>query len=175
MKANSQKYLTENRAPRVQIMYDVEVAGEQKTVELPFVMGILADLSGHDSDALPQVSDRRFVDIDASTFDLRQREISPSLTLQVNNQISGDGLLNVDLQFRCMEDFRPDQVARQIPALRSLLEAREKLSTLLAYMDGKAGAEEILNQILHNQKLLEQVAKKKDIVIELNNSAEEEN
>jgi type VI secretion system protein ImpB len=161
MKTNSQKYIAENRAPRVQIAYDVEVSGEQKTVELPFVMGVLADLSGHDADVLPQVSERRFVEIDQASFDLHMQQISPSLFLQIKNHISGEGVLVADLQFKKIEDFRPDQVARQIPALAKLLEAREKLSSLLAYMDGKTNTSELINQILNDKKLLEQLAKSK--------------
>lgn len=161
MKTNSQKYIAENRAPRVHIAYDVEVSGEQKTVELPFVMGVMADLSGHDAASLPPVAERRFVEIDQSNFDTRMREISPSLHLRAANRVTGDGLLVADLQFRKMEDFRPDQVARQIPALASLLEAREKLSALLAYMDGKASASEVLRQVLQDKKLLKQVAELK--------------
>jgi type VI secretion system protein ImpB len=161
MKTNSQKYIAENRAPRVHIAYDVEVSGEQKTVELPFVMGVMADLSGHDAAALPQVAERRFVEVDESNFDVRMREISPSLQLRTPNQITGDSLLVADLQFRKMEDFRPDQVARQIPALASLLEAREKLSALLAYMDGKTSTSDVLRQILQDKELLKQVAELK--------------
>lgn len=158
MKTNSQKYLAENRAPRVHIAYDVEVSGEQKTVELPFVMGVMADLSGHDTHSLPPVSDRRFLDIDQSNFDTSLQKISPSLLLKVQNRLGGEGLLAADLQFRKMEDFRPDQVARQIPALASLLEAREKLSALLAYMDGKTSASDVLQQVLNDKGLLKQVA-----------------
>jgi type VI secretion system protein ImpB len=158
MKTNSQKYLGENRAPRVHIAYDVEVSGEQKSVELPFVMGVMADLSGHDSNALPSVVDRRFVDIEASSFDMRMQEISPSLHLKADNKLTGEGVLTADLQFRRIEDFRPDKVAKQIPALASLLDARQKLSALLSYMDGKAGAGELLKQILENKELLKQIA-----------------
>ena len=158
MKTNSQKYLAENRAPRVHIAYDVEVSGEQKTVELPFVMGVMADLSGHDANALPQVSERRFIEVDESNFDTRMQDIAPSLLLRTPNRLNGDGLLVADLQFRKMDDLRPDQVARQIPALASLLDAREKLSALLAYMDGKTSTSDVLQQILSDKKLLEQVA-----------------
>lgn len=158
MKANSQKLLAETRAPRVQIVYDVEVSGERKSVELPFVMGVMADLSAHDAAALPPVKERRFVEIDNTNFDRRLQEVSPGLQLRVPNRLGDDGVMVADLQFRQMEDFRPDHVARQIPALASLLDAREKLSTLLSYMDGKTRAGELIQQVLGDKKLLSQIA-----------------
>lgn len=154
---DSQKFIAENRAPRVQIAYDVEVSGETKMVELPFVMGVLADLSGHDANSLPPLNERSFVDIDVTNLDRRMREITPSLFLQVKNQLTGEGAINTDLKFTKMDDFRPDEVARQVPALRKMLEAREKLAALLAYMDGKAGAEELLRHVLQDKSLLEQL------------------
>jgi type VI secretion system protein ImpB len=157
-KSNSQKLLAEVRAPRVQIVYDVEVSGEQKSVELPFVMGVMADLSGYDAPALPPVKERRFVEIDAANFDRRMRDVSPGLQMQVPNHLGQEGVMDVRLQFCQMEDFRPDRVARQIPALASLLEAREKLSTLLSYMDGKTRASDLLQQVLDNTQLLQQIA-----------------
>jgi type VI secretion system protein ImpB len=158
MKNNSQKLLAETRAPRVQIVYDVEVSGEHKSVELPFVMGVMADLSGHDAPALPPVKERHFVEIDASNFDRRLQEISPGLEMKVPNRLSDGGEMAVELQFRQMEDFRPDRLARQIPALASLLEAREKLSTLLSYMDGKTRAGDLIKQVLDDKGLLTQIA-----------------
>lgn len=152
--------LSEVRAPRVQIAYDVEVSGQNKSVELPFVMGVMADLSGHDAAALPPVKDRSFVEIDAANFDRRMQEVTPGLRIHVPNRLAQDqgDMMAVDLQFQQMDDFRPDRLARQIPALANLLDAREKLATLLLYMDGKFNAADLIKQLLDNQQLLSQVA-----------------
>jgi type VI secretion system protein ImpB len=159
---NSQKLIGGDRAPRVQIEYDVEVYGESRQVELPFVMGVLSDLSGHAANHLPPLNQRNFVEIDSGNFNHRMREIGPELQLQVKNHLTGEGALGVDLKFRQMDDFRPDELARQVPALARLLDAREKLSSLLAYMDGKSGAEDLLKRILHDKPLLEQITNATD-------------
>lgn len=158
MDIGSQRRISQSRAPRVQIVYDVEVSGEAKSVELPFVMGVMGDFSGHDAENLPPGSERRFKEVDAHNLDRFMREVSPTLDLRVPNELNGIGSMDARLKFQKMDDFNPDEVARQVPALAKLMEAREKLSTLLAYIDGKAGAEELLGRILKDQPLLEAIS-----------------
>src|SRR5580698_10775998 len=141
-KASSQKFIARNRAPRVQIEYDVEVYGSQKKIELPFIMGVMADLSGKPADPLAPVADRKFLEIDVDNFDERLKASKPRVAFQVPNTLTGEGSLNVELTFQSMDDFSPAAVARKVGALNQLLEARSQLANLVAYMDGKSGAEE---------------------------------
>src|SRR5205823_10772385 len=110
-KASSQKFIARNRAPRVQVEYDVEVYGAQKKVELPFVMGVMADLSGKPADPLAPVSDRKFLEIDVDNFDDRLKAFKPRVAFQVPNTLTGEGSLNVELTFQRMDDFSPTAVA----------------------------------------------------------------
>jgi type VI secretion system protein ImpB len=155
---SSQKFIARNRAPRVQIEYDVEVYGSEKKVELPFVMGVLADLSGKPLEQLPSVSDRHFLDIDADNFDERMKAIRPRVAFTVPNTLSGDGQLMVDMTFESIEDFSPAAVARKVDSLRQLLEARTQLANLQTYMDGKSGAESLVNRLLKDPALLKSLA-----------------
>jgi type VI secretion system protein ImpB len=155
---SSQKFLSRNRAPRVQIEYDVEVYGSQKSVQLPFVMGVLADLSGQPAEALPPVAERKLLEIDGDNFDERLRSMKPRVTARVANTLTGEGELSVDLTFESMDDFSPAAVANKVEPLRKLLETRQKLANLLTYMDGKADAEELITQALGNRPLLEMLA-----------------
>ena len=155
---SSQKFIARNRAPRVQIEYDVELYGAQKKVQLPFVMGVLADLSGNPREPLPQVSDRKFLEVSVDNFDDRLKAIKPRVTMQVPNTLTGDGNLNVELTFDSMADFSPGAVARKVESLRLLLQAREQLANLITYMDGKAGAEELVARLLSDKALLEALA-----------------
>ena len=154
-KDSSQKFIARNRAPRVQIEYDVEVYGAEKTVQLPFVMGVFADLSGNPVDPLAPVADRKFLDIDVDNFDERLKSMKPRVTVQVPNTLTGEGNLAVDLTFESMEDFSPAAVARKVDALSKLLEARGELSNLLTYMDGKTGAEELISKLLQDPALMQ--------------------
>ena len=154
-KDSSQKFIARNRAPRVQIEYDVEVYGAEKTVQLPFVMGVFADLSGNPAEPLPPVSDRKFLDIDVDNFDERLKSMKPRVAVQVPNTLTGEGNLAVDLTFESMDDFSPAAVARKVDALNKLLEARGQLSNLLTYMDGKAGAEELISKLLQDPALMQ--------------------
>ena len=153
-KASSQKFIARNRAPRVQIEYDVELYGAQKKIELPFVMGVMADLSGKPAEALPGVADRKFLEIDVDNFDERLKSAKPRVAFQVPNTLTGEGNLNVELNFESMDDFSPAAVARKVDSLNKLLTARNELSNLLTYMDGKAGAEELINKVLNDPALL---------------------
>ncbi|MBX3364724.1 MAG: type VI secretion system contractile sheath small subunit [Phycisphaeraceae bacterium] len=154
-KASSQKFIQRNRAPRVQIEYDLELYGAEKKISLPFVMGVMADLSGKGADELPGVPDRKFLEIDADNFDDRLKASKPRVAFQVPNTITGEGNLAVDLTFESMDDFSPAAIARKVEGLNKLLEARTQLSNLLAFMDGKSGAENLLSKVLEDPTLLQ--------------------
>jgi type VI secretion system protein ImpB len=125
---SSQKFIARNRAPRVQIEYDVEIGNAEKKVQLPFVMGVLADLSGNPSEALPAVADRKAVTIDVDNFDERLKAMKPRVAFTVPNTLSGDGNLSVDITFESMDDFSPAAVANKVESLRNMLDARTQLS-----------------------------------------------
>jgi type VI secretion system protein ImpB len=151
---SSQKFIARNRAPRVQIEYDVELYGAQKKVQLPFVMGVMSDLSGKPEEALPPVSDRKFLEVDVDNFDARMKSMKPRVAFQVENTLTGEGNLPVDITFESMDDFSPAAVARKVDGLNKLLEARTQLSNLITYMDGKTGAEELISKVLADPALL---------------------
>ena len=153
-KSSSQKFIARNRAPRVQIEYDVELYGAEKKIQLPFVMGVLADLSGKPAEPLAPVADRKFLDIDVDNFDSRMKALKPRAAFAVPNTLTGEGNINVELTFENMDDFSPAAVARKVDALNKLLEARTQLSNLITYMDGKAGAEELIAAALNDPALL---------------------
>lgn len=155
---SGQKFIARNRAPRVQIEYDVEIYGSEKKVQIPFVMGVMADLAGKPVDPLPEISDRKFLDIDIDNFDARMKAIKPRVAFQVDNTLTGQGKLNIDLSFESMDDFSPAAIARRVDALNSLLEARTQLHNLLSYMDGKQGAEELIGKVLKDPALLKTLA-----------------
>ena len=145
---SSQKYLGRNRSPRVQIEYDLELYGVEKKVQLPFVMGVLADLLGNASPPPGPLAERQFLEVDASSLDQRMKAIQPAISITVPDTLQGDGKLQAAMAFERLEDFSPAAVARKVPALRALLEARERLSDLVTYSDGKAGAEKLLAGLL---------------------------
>src|SRR6185369_16937861 len=149
-KQSSQKFIARNRAPRVQIEYDVEVYGSEKKIQLPFVMGVLADLSGKPAEPLPPVADRKALAIDVDNFDDRLKAMKPRVAFQVPNTLTGEGNMSVDITFESMDDFSPAAVARKVDALNKLLTARTQLSNLLSYMDGKGGAEELMSKALND-------------------------
>jgi type VI secretion system protein ImpB len=151
---SSQKFIARNRAPRVQIEYDVELYGAEKKVQLPFVMGVMSDLSGKPAEALPSVADRKFLEFDVDNFDSRMKAMKPRVAFSVPNTLTGDGNLSVDITFESMDDFSPAAVARKVEGLNKLLEARQQLSNLITYMDGKTGAEELIAKVLADPALL---------------------
>jgi type VI secretion system protein ImpB len=157
-KESSQKFIARNRAPRVQIEYDVELYGSEKKIQLPFVMGVLADLSGKPADPLPPVMDRKFLEIDVDNFDSRMKAIKPRVAFQVPNMLTGEGNMPIEITFESMDDFSPAAVARKVDALAKLLNAREQLANLITYMDGKSGAEELLTKVLQDPALLQSLA-----------------
>src|SRR4030095_14252071 len=144
---SSQKFIARNRAPRVQIEYDVELYGAQKKIQLPFVMGVMADLSGNPKEPLPQVTDRKFLEISNDNFDERLKAMKPRVAFQVPNTLTGEGNVAVDITFDSMDDFTPDAVAPKVDSLSKLLEARQQLQNLVTYMDGKGGAEELIGKL----------------------------
>ena len=157
-KASSQKFIARNRAPRVQIEYDVELYGAEKKIQLPFVMGVLADLSGKPAEPLAPVADRKFLEIDVDNFDSRMKAMKPRAAFQVPNTLTGEGSLNVELTFESLDDFSPAAVARKVDALSKLLETRQQLANLITYMDGKSGAEELVSRLLSDPALLQTLA-----------------
>jgi type VI secretion system protein ImpB len=158
MPTSSQKFIARNRAPRVQIEYDVELYGAEKKIQLPFVMGVLADLSGKPTEPLPPVAERKFLEFDIDNFDARMKAMKPRAAFAVENTLTGEGNLQVELSFESMEDFSPVAIARKVDALNQLLETRTQLSNLITYMDGKSGAEELLAKMLDNPTLLKSLA-----------------
>lgn len=157
-KASSQKFVARNRAPRVQIEYDVETYGSEKKVQLPFVVGVMSDLSGKPAEALPAVADRKFMEIDVDNFDDRMKSIKPRVAFMVPNTLTGEGNVAVDITFESMDDFSPGAVAKKVDSLAKLLEARNQLSNLLTYMDGKSGAETLMTKVLQDPALLQSLA-----------------
>ena len=156
--SKSQRFVANNRAPRVQIEYDVELYGAQKKIQLPFVMGVLADLSGKPVDPLAPVAERKFQEIDASNFDARMKAMKPRVAFAVPNTLTGEGDMSVDITFESMDDFSPEAIARKVGSLNKLLEARQQLQNLVTYMDGKTGAEELVSKVLADPALLGSLA-----------------
>jgi type VI secretion system protein ImpB len=157
-KGSSQKFIGRNRAPRVQIEYDVELYGAQQKIELPFVMGVMADLSGQPEEPLPPVAERKFLEISVDNFDERLKAMKPRVTMQVPNTLTGEGNLSVAMTFESMGDFSPAEIARKVEPLRKLLEARTQLANLITYMDGKSGAEGLIAKVLQDPSLLQALA-----------------
>lgn len=155
MAESSQKFIARNRAPRVQIEYDVELYGAEKKVQLPFVMGVLADLSGNPAEPLAPVAERKMLEIDVDNFDDRLKAMKPRVAFNVPNTLTGEGNLNVDITFQSMDDFSPAAIARKVAGLDKLLEARTQLANLLTYMDGKGGAEELIANAIKDPALLQ--------------------
>lgn len=155
---SSQKFIGRNRAPRVQIEYDLEVYGAEKKINLPFVMGVMSDLSGKPSNPLDPVADREFLEIDVDNFDARMKSMKPRVAFRVPNTLTGEGDLSVDITFDSMDDFSPAAVARKVDSLNKLLQARTELSNLLTYMDGKTDAEELIGKILNDPELMKSLA-----------------
>ena len=155
---SSQKFIARNRAPRVQIEYDLETYGAEKKVQLPFVLGVMSDLSGKPAEALAPVADRKFLSVDMDNFEDRLKAIKPRVAYQVPNTLTGEGNLSVDITFESMDDFSPAAVAKKVAGLDKLLEARTELSNLLSYMDGKSGAEDLISKVLGDNTLLQTLA-----------------
>jgi len=156
--ASSQKFIARNRAPRVQIEYDVELYGAEKKVQLPFVMGVMSDLAGKSEKEQPAVADRKFLEIDVDNFDDRMKSIAPRAAFQVPNTLTGEGNMAVDITFESMDDFSPAAIAAKVEPLKELLDARTELSNLMTYMDGKTGAEDLINKVMQDPSLMKSLA-----------------
>ncbi|HWE99972.1 MAG TPA: type VI secretion system contractile sheath small subunit [Caulobacteraceae bacterium] len=158
MAVGGQRFIKQNRAPRVQIEYEVETYGSRQKVELPFVMGVMSDLSGKSEVEKKKLADRDIVEFDMDNFEQRMEAIAPRAAFNVDNTLTGEGKLGVDLTFKSMDDFSPGAIAKKVPALAKLLEARTQLNDLLLYMDGKDGAQELLDKVLKDPDLLKALA-----------------
>jgi type VI secretion system protein ImpB len=158
-KESIQHKLDRVRPPRVHISYDVEVGGAIENKELPFVLGVLGDYSGQPEEPLPRVRDRKLIEIDRDNFDQVLAAMKPRLSYRVDNKLTDDGSkLGVDLRFKSMDDFHPDNVVRQVEPLNKLVEARKKLSDLLSKMDGNDKLEQILNDIVSDASTQQQLS-----------------
>ena len=154
---SDQKKLGRVRPPRVNITYDVEVGGAIEVKELPFVMGVLGDFTGQPTETLPKLKDRKFVEVTPDNFDSVLAGMKPHLAFSVENKLSEDpnaGQLKVDLQFKSLDDFAPDQVASQIKPLRELLDLRTKLSDLRGSLQGNDKLDEVLQDVISNTEKL---------------------
>jgi type VI secretion system protein ImpB len=158
MATSAQKFIARNRAPRVQIEYDVELYGAEKKIQLPFVMGVLSDLSGKSEVEQAPVDERKFADLDVDNFDSYLKATAPRVAMTVPNTLTGEGNLQVAITFESMDDFSPGAVARKVDSLSKLLTARQNLSNLLTYMDGKGGAESLLAKVVADPALLKSLA-----------------
>jgi type VI secretion system protein ImpB len=148
------------RRPRVQITYDVETGGAMEKKELPFVVGVLADLSGQPKEALKPLKERKFTPIDRDNFNDVLAKAAPRLALKVPNRLTGeDNQLAVELNFQHMDDFEPARVAEQVPALRELLQMRQRLQQLLSKMEGNDKLEQLLADVLTNTEKAMALAK----------------
>jgi type VI secretion system protein ImpB len=157
-KQSSQKFIARNRAPRVQIEYDVELYGAEKKIQLPFVMGVMADLSGNPAEALPPPGEREMLEIDVDNFDERLKAMKPRVAFAVPNTLTGQDDLKVEITFDNMDDFSPAAVARKVGALRELLDARTQLDNLKTYLDGKDKAEDVIKNVLKDPAMLQALA-----------------
>lgn len=158
MAKGGQRFIKENRAPRVHIEYEVETFGSRQKVELPFVVGVMSDLSGKSNVEKKSLDKRDFVEFDMDNFEQKMEAIAPRAAFVVDNTLSGEGKLGVDLTFNSLDDFSPGRIAQNVPALKKLLDARQELNDLLAYMDGKDGAQDLIDKVLKDPDLLKSLA-----------------
>jgi type VI secretion system protein ImpB len=166
-RASTQHKIDRVRAPRVHITYDVEIGDAIEMKELPFVMGVLSDLSGKPDEPLPRLRDRKFVEIDRDNFDAVMRGTKPRLAYTVDNKLTEDDTkVGVELRFNSIEDFEPERVVQQVEPLRKLLEIRQQLSSLLAKADGNDQLSEQLQQVIGNTELLQKVMKEAGVAPE---------
>lgn len=159
-KESTQHKIDRVRAPRVHITYDVEIGDAIEMKEIPFVVGVLADLSGKPDEPLPKIKDRKFVEIDRDNFNNVLEAMKPRVAFKVDNKLSNDNTkMAVELRFKSLDDFHPEQVARQVEPLRKLMEARRRMSDLLSKLDGNDRLDELLQEIINSTESLQQVGK----------------
>jgi type VI secretion system protein ImpB len=157
-KESTQKRIGRDRAPRVQINYDVEIGDAIETKELPFVLGVMADFSGHPKVPLPRMKDRKFILADSENLDDVVKGIAPRLALRVSNELKKDGSeLGVEINFRKMEDFEPAQIVNQVEPLRRLMAARTRLADLRGKLAGNDKLEQMLEQVIHDTEKLRSI------------------
>jgi type VI secretion system protein ImpB len=157
-KESSQRFIKRNRAPRVHIEYEVDTGDAQEVKELPFVMGVMADLSGKPEEPLAPLGERKFSRVDVDNLDDFLKASRPRVALEVPNTLTGKGNLKVEMTFESLDDFSPEAVARKVGGLKELYELRNKLSNLLTRIDGKAKAEKLLGELFNQPELLKQIA-----------------
>jgi type VI secretion system protein ImpB len=158
MPESTQHKLDRIRPPRVHITYDVEIGGAIQKKELPFVLGVMSDLSGQRDQELPRIKDRKFVEIDRDNFNEVMANIAPRVAIRVDNKLANDGTsLNAEMRFRSMDDFEPVAIVNQVPALKRLYEARGKLNDLLAKLDGNDTLEAMLQDVVVNTDALKEL------------------
>jgi len=159
VRESTQQKLSRNRPPRVQITYDVEVGGAIETKELPFVMGVLGDFSGQPKDPLPKVKERKFINVDRDNFNEVLKGMGPRLQIQVDNRLKDDGTqLGVELQFKKLEDFEPENIVEQVAPLKTLLDARKRLSDLRNKLAGNDKLEALLDDVVRDTEKLRGIA-----------------
>jgi type VI secretion system protein ImpB len=155
------------RAPRVQITYDVEVGDSIEMKEIPFVVGVLSDLSGKPDEPLPKLKDRKFVEIDRDNFNNVLAAMKPRLAFKVDNKITNDdSKIAVELRFKSMDDFHPEQVVKQVEPLKKLVDARQKLSELLNKLDGNDRLDELLQQVVNDTESLQKLGKQAGVAVD---------
>src|SRR5437868_9613014 len=157
---STQHKLDRVRPPRVQITYDVEVGNAIEMKELPFVMGVLGDFTGQPTEPLPRLRDRKFVEVNPDNFDSVLEGMKPHLSFAVENKLSEDPnapQLKVDLHFKSMDDFEPENVAKQVKPLKELLDLRTKLSDLRGSLQGNDKLEELLLEAVGNTEKLDKL------------------
>ena len=175
MSDSGQKFIKRNRPPRVHISYQ-DPYESNKQVELPFVMGVMADLSGNASEvSKAPMADRKFSNVDMDNFDEYMESVQPAVQFRTENRLSEKSgeQMGVKLTFTKMADFEPAAIARQVPALRALLEAREQLANLQRYMDGKVAAEEKLRELLASPELMKALSDRRAEAIAAQDKSEE--
>jgi len=164
-KESMQHKIDRVRAPRVHITYDVEVGDSIEMKEIPFVVGVLADLSGKPDEPLPKLKDRKFVEIDRDNFNNVLAAMKPRVAFKVDNKLAEDDTkLAVDLRFKSLDDFHPERVANQVDPLRKLVEARGRLSDLLNKLDGNDKLDELLQQVITNSDSLQKLGMETGVV-----------
>jgi len=164
-KESLQHTLDRVRSPRVQITYDVEIGDAIEMKEIPFVVGVLADLSGKPDEPLPKLKDRKFIEIDRDNFDKVLEGMKPRLAFKVDNKLANDDTkIAVELRFKSMDDFHPERVADQITPLRKLVEARRRLSDLLNKLDGNDKLDELLQEVVNSTDSLEKLGSEAGVV-----------
>ena len=176
MSDSGQKFIKRNRAPRVHISYQ-DPYEANKQVELPFIMGVMADLSGNASTVeKPPMAERKFAGVDMDNLDAYMESVKPAVTFRVQNRLGDakDEQMGVKLTFNKMADFEPAAIARQVPAVRALLEAREQLANLQRYMDGKVAAEEKLRELLASPELMQTLKERRQEAIAKAGAPDEE-